>query len=214
MMAEILYWLASTVAQSVVALLAFGAFLGLSRKDAMWEAVRADLEDLANHCNGLSTTCFTPDGKATVYKLLANQGKQDLAKTAAEKVGEYRSSRDPDDRLAALAEAAEGWLRFRWPEDLGDPAAAKLKEIRRLGIPAVSAHRIRSRISRWLVALTSSCLVAFVASLLVIVRAHAIEHLALADLILLGIFGVTTAVAAGSAVFLALACFTERAGAA
>ena len=47
---EMIYWLASTVAQSVVALLAFGAFVAISRRDALWNSVKDTLDKLTEQC--------------------------------------------------------------------------------------------------------------------------------------------------------------------
>ncbi len=76
MTANMLYWLGSTIAQAEVALLAFGAFLGIWRRDSLWATVEPFLDKLANACSEMSTS--------EIWYREADEPNSPLAKTTVQ----------------------------------------------------------------------------------------------------------------------------------
>jgi hypothetical protein len=179
---DMLYWLGSSIAQSVVALLAFGAFLGAWRRDAIWESVEPLLPSLASNCRTFKDEEMTVSSKTIdgitlhsfkVERYVDSKGEGWMNDNAIQKVAEYARATDADDRLAALVAATEPWLlRFSFPEDTHGLAPAALDQLRERGMPVIRGFRARTRIKSAMESLAQSTLSAFVISLLLIVAAE------------------------------------------
>jgi hypothetical protein len=225
MSADLLYWLGSTVAQSVVALIAFGAFIGVWRRDAIWNSVEPVLDELAQACNRFEAKSMTVRERVDeetermytfeVGIFLASEGAASTVRDAQARVEEYRGAVDPDQRLAALVAATEALLAFRFPNNMGGEAKGVLVEARRLGRPVIQGHRMRTRISDSLKQLVRAGLGAFVLSLLVMAAAepatakHAPPMVAFAGFALLVLLVVATGLSVSAAASLAMASFGE-----
>lgn len=183
MSADFLYWLGSTVAQSVVALIAFGAFIGVWRRDAIWNAVEPWMPEHSSACREFLNTKMTVSEQVDEnmvrmhsfgvdIHLVHEEGTDSTVRAVRNKVAEFRGAIDPDERLAAIVAATEPLLEFPFPDEMQGQAKVILNDLRRLGIPIIQAHHTRTRISNSLNQLVRAGLGAFVLSLLLMALAE------------------------------------------